>query len=116
MVGKWWTNMTRKNLLHTLTLPALLASQTIPAMSNHHWFAGGLSGAWKVTSIAGVTGAGLAAVERVAVVNSDTRPAATDSKWILQGFTSNVRYATKDEVATGRSKKAWAARRRHSRR
>lgn len=49
-------------------------------------------------------GEGLPAVERLAVTNGATQPRVEGTEWVLEGLTSNVRYATKEEVVALRSK------------
>ncbi len=68
-------------------------------MSNRFSFVGGKEGLWRVTQMSAFRGSGLAAVERVEVINGE--PVSTSpSSWVLQGLTSNVRYATSAEVST----------------
>ena len=69
-------------------------------MSNHWSFAGGDRGAWKVTQMSAFRGAALEVVERIEIINRDSRESHEATKWSLRGFTSNVRYATGDEIKT----------------
>ncbi|MBY0507951.1 MAG: chlorite dismutase family protein [Bryobacteraceae bacterium] len=73
-------------------------------MNNRYWFVGGEQGSWRVTRQAAITGAPLASISRLNVVQAEAAPSVAGTRWALQGLTSNVRYATKDEVATLRSK------------
>ena len=66
-------------------------------MSNTFSFVGGSSGQWRVLKIISVRGAGLDHVERIDIVNSDLSAVPLGSKWLLRGFTSNLRYITKRE-------------------
>ena len=68
-------------------------------MSNRYQFLGGMAGKWKVTRMSAYRGSGLAAVERVDVLNGATFERSPDTSWVLEGVTSNVRYATGTEVA-----------------
>lgn len=67
-------------------------------MNNHYSFIGGEQGPWRVTRITGVAGESLAAVPNLAVVNAPKQAVAEQGAWLLQGFTSNVRYAERSEV------------------
>jgi chlorite dismutase len=49
-------------------------------------------------------GRSLEEVERVQVLSADGPKPSSSRKWILEGFTSNVRYATREEVAALRSR------------
>ena len=71
-----------------------------PAMDNSYTFVGGAHGAWRVTSMRGVCGDGLAPVERVDVVQGLPigQALSTEFAWRLQGLTSHVRYAERSEV------------------
>lgn len=61
-------------------------------------FIGGASGEWQVTRMSSIVGASLEAVTHLQRLPSS--PVKTKGGiWILKGFTSNVRYAEKDEVA-----------------
>jgi len=63
-------------------------------MTNKHFFIGGQQGQSTVTAMSAYRGAGLAAVERVDIVNAEQVPAVSGAGWPLAGFTSTVRYAT----------------------
>ena len=67
-------------------------------MSNRFHFLGGQRGDWNVTRVIPVQGAGLVEVERLDVVNGNSVEVPAATSWVLQGFTSNVRYATAAEV------------------
>lgn len=73
-------------------------------MSNHYSFIGGAEGPWGVTSIEAVIGASLEAVQRVKVVNAPSANLVERGTWVLQGFTSNVRYAERHEIHQLRAK------------
>lgn len=53
-----------------------------------------------------VSGEGLASVRRVEVVNRAVASPPAGVAWVLQGFTSNTRYATAAELATLRQRQA----------
>jgi chlorite dismutase len=68
-------------------------------VNNRYSFLGGSEGAWRVVRMSDVRGAGLAVVDRLQVVQGPP-PTTHSAIWTLQGLTSNVRYATRDEVDT----------------
>jgi chlorite dismutase len=72
-------------------------------MSNRYSFIGGKQGAWRVLSVDSKAGQNLEPVERLAVVNDVVDKLPFDSAWALQGFTSNVRYAERNEINTLKS-------------
>lgn len=72
-------------------------------MSNRFWFIGGRDGPWRVTGNRLIVGEGLADAERLDIRNTDTAPALSPTAWMLQGFTSNLRYATTPEVTSLRA-------------
>lgn len=67
-------------------------------MNNRFSFVGGQQGGWRVTGMQGMIGNSLAPVERINVVNDAITELPLDSVWVLQSFTSNVRYAKRDEL------------------
>lgn len=67
-------------------------------MHNHYSFVGGARGPWRVLSSEAVIGAGLELVPALEVRNSPALNNLDNATWVLQGFTSNVRYAERDEV------------------
>ncbi len=73
-------------------------------MSNHYSFVGGTEGAWCVTSSEAVVGASLETVQRVQVLNVPSTNLVERGTWVLQGFTSNVRYAERHEIDQLRAK------------
>ena len=73
-------------------------------MNNHYSFIGGTEGPWRVTSCETVIGAPLEPVQRVAMVNLPITKLAERGTWVLQGFTSNVRYAERHEIDRLREK------------
>lgn len=103
--------MNRRNFVHVCTAasaaalgqgPATAASggDTLKssASSNRYIFLGRKQGAWKVTQMSAYRGSGLEAVDYIEVLQGDLRQ-PNEAKWILQGLTSNLRYATSAEVA-----------------
>ncbi|MGQ0529795.1 MAG: chlorite dismutase family protein [Panacagrimonas sp.] len=73
-------------------------------MSNHFSFVGGTEGPWRVTSCDVICGAPLETVPRLQVLNQPAAAITVDSTWVLQGFTSNVRYAERHEISQLRAK------------
>lgn len=72
-------------------------------MNNHYYFSGGAAGPWRVTRSEAYRGKGLEPVERLSI--SQAPPAREAGiRWTLRGFTSNVRYATAEEVRALRAK------------
>lgn len=69
-------------------------------MNNKYSFIGGKQGAWRVIEVKSVLGASLEQVERVNMVNDAVAEMPLNSSWILQSFTSNIRYAQRDEITT----------------
>ena len=59
-------------------------------------FSGGMIGAWSVLEVSAVSGDSLPLVDRVDVVQGSLA-ARADSKWLLRGATSNLRYTTAAE-------------------
>lgn len=76
---------------------------------NHFQFVGGNKGPWKVTRMSAYRGAGLEQVERLEILNG--QPALEHGVWVLRGFTSNVRYATKEELVRLRARQEGLGRR-----
>jgi chlorite dismutase len=73
-------------------------------MTNHFSFIGGTEGPWRVTSCEAFIGAPLETVQRVNVLNVPGANLANHGSWVLQGFTSNVRYAERHEINQLRAK------------
>lgn len=69
-------------------------------MDHRYSFVGGQQGVWRVTDMRSISGSPLEPVERVNVVNHPVTELPSDSTWILQSFTSNIRYAKRDELNT----------------
>jgi hypothetical protein len=67
-------------------------------MNNRYSFIGGKQGSWQVVEVRGILGPSLELVERVNVVNDAVAELPSDSSWVLQSFTSNIRYAMRDEI------------------
>jgi chlorite dismutase len=72
-------------------------------MNNHYSFIGGEHGTWQVTEVRGVVGPSLELVERLAVVNELQPELLPGSSWVLRSFSSNIRYANRDELTTLRA-------------
>lgn len=72
------------------------------SMTNMYYFRGGAKGPWRVTHASAFRGAPLPTVQRIDVTQVPDATASSPSSvlWTLQGFTSNLRYATSDEVTT----------------
>ena len=67
-------------------------------MSNHYTFIGGNDGQWSVTSSESIKGPALETVKTIKVINAPFSQVQDQGNWMLRGFTSNLRYAEKDEV------------------
>lgn len=67
-------------------------------MSNIFTFIGGSKGPWSIKKITTVKGQAIAEVSSLRIVESDVSEKTADEAWLFKGFTSNVRYATADEV------------------
>ena len=61
-------------------------------------FAGGRKGAWEITRIQAITGAGLDMAPRLSVVNGVDIEASSTASWLLRGAASHLRYSTRSEV------------------
>lgn len=67
-------------------------------MKNYYSFIGSDVGQWRVTDQHTIVGSPLESVQRIEVVNSPANNLAKQGAWVLQGFTSNVRYANRNEI------------------
>ena len=67
-------------------------------MKTHYSFVGGTGGRWRVTHNMSVTGEGLPAVSHLDMLNVPAATLTQRGSWVLQGFTSNVRYAERREL------------------
>jgi len=72
-------------------------------MSNRYSFIGGKQGSWEVVEIQSILGSSLELAERVDIVNAAVAELPVNSSWVLQCFTSNIRYATHGELQTLRA-------------
>lgn len=70
----------------------------VTIMNNRYSFIGGNQGIWRVVDIQGVFGISLEHAERLNVVNDAVTELPLDSSWVLQGFSSNIRYAMRNEL------------------
>ena len=73
-------------------------------MDNYFSFIGGNDGAWQVTSNRTIIGEPLESVQRIDVINLPASELKVISVWVLQGFTSNLRYTLRTEVTQLRAK------------
>lgn len=73
-------------------------------MNNHFSFIGGTEGPWRVTRCETIVGLPLETVPRVNVLNVSSANIVDRGAWVLQGFTSNVRYAERHEINQLRAK------------
>jgi chlorite dismutase len=78
----------------------LLKTILLSPMNNRYSFIGGKQGPWQVNEVRGMLGPSLELVERVNVVNDTVVELPLDSSWVLQSFSSNIRYAMRDEIST----------------
>jgi Chlorite dismutase len=67
-------------------------------------FAGGESGAWRVTAMQQVFGPVLEPVTQLNITQSSERPPQPATGWALQGLISNLRYAERGEVVQLRNR------------
>ena len=68
-------------------------------MNNRFSFIGAVAGDWRIQSISPLRGESLPAATHLQIEPGPIPP-IPGSSWILEGFTSNVRYATRAEVET----------------
>lgn len=73
-------------------------------MKNHFSFIGGNEGAWLVTSSHTIIGTPLEPVPKLDIVNVPAAQLDIHATWILQGFTSNLRYTERKELTQLRAK------------
>ena len=73
-------------------------------MTHHYSFVGGTEGPWRVIGCDTIVGAPLEAVPRLAMINEPASRLSDRGAWVLQGFTSNVRYAERHEINQLRAK------------
>lgn len=67
-------------------------------ITNNYSFIGGNKGQWLVTSNTALIGESLQPVKRIEVINSFAFDMTQQDVWVLKGFTSNLRYAQRDEI------------------
>src|SRR5205814_1099389 len=65
-------------------------------------FIGGVSGTWRVLSIASVKGDGLLSVQRLSIEDASPQPSRSNSgdegaHWVLRGVRSHLRYVERNE-------------------
>ena len=73
-------------------------------MNTHYSFIGGQKGQWLVTRCDAIVGAPVDTVKKLNVINSSASTLVDHGTWVLQGFTSNVRYAERHEINQLRAK------------
>lgn len=73
-------------------------------MNNYFSFIGSDVGSWEVIKNSAVIGQSLESVKRIEVINLPAIQLNLSATWILQGFTSNLRYTVSDEVSLLRAK------------
>jgi len=69
------------------------------AMASTYAFSAGAHGHWRISSIFACRGAGLAPAEALTIHPWEPGPIDDTTSWRLLGTLSNLRYATRDEVA-----------------
>ena len=67
-------------------------------MKNYYSFIGSASGQWRVTAQSTIAGMPLESVEGIEIINSSSNVLVQRGTWALHGFTSNVRYANRNEL------------------
>lgn len=73
-------------------------------MNNYFSFIGSNVGSWQVIKNSAVIGEPLESVQKIEVINLPAIQLNLSATWILQGFTSNLRYTVRDEVTQLRAK------------
>jgi chlorite dismutase len=73
-------------------------------MNNYFSFIGSDKGPWEVINNFSVIGDPLEVVQKIDVINLPANQLKLSAKWILQGFTSNLRYTVSNEVSLLRAK------------
>jgi hypothetical protein len=68
-------------------------------VSDYVSFVASDGGPWKISSITTVKGQGLVPASRLRVLDELLPAVPSVARWVLRGFTSNLRYATASEVA-----------------
>ena len=68
-----------------------------PVESRFYSFVGAATGRWRVTSLAGVTGASLEPADALDVRDTCVPDVPPGAAWVLRGVTSNQRYVTRPE-------------------
>jgi hypothetical protein len=67
-------------------------------MKNFYSFVGTDAGSWHVTNCRTLVGAALAPVRGIEIFNTPAADVPERGLWVLQGFTSNIRYANRSEL------------------
>ena len=67
-------------------------------MKNFYSFVGTDTGSWQVTNCRTLVGAPLAPVRGIEIFNLPATEVPDTGLWVLQGFTSNIRYANRSEL------------------
>lgn len=73
-------------------------------MNSHHAFVGGRSGAWRVSAQKTIAGEGLPTVTHIDLHRPPPAALPDSARWQLRGFTSNLRYAHRDELEVLRTR------------
>ncbi len=60
-------------------------------------FVGGVTGTWEIVKMDTVVGMPLEKAERLDVIQATSDTLPNETKWLLRGVTSNVRYVTRQE-------------------
>jgi hypothetical protein len=66
-------------------------------MDNHFSFIGGRQGQWQVSEVRPIIDSSLELCDYLQIINGKTEPPPANSNWVLQAFTSNIRYSTRAE-------------------
>jgi chlorite dismutase len=73
-------------------------------MNNYFTFIGSDEGPWEVIKNCAIIGEPLESVQKIEVLNLPAIQINLSATWILQGFTSNLRYTDSNEVSLLRAK------------
>lgn len=73
-------------------------------MKSFYSFIGGHHGAWQVSQMSALAGEPLPQVAAITMLNQPSSDVQDRGQWLLEGFTSNIRYAERSELSALRAK------------